>query len=98
MTPSRSPSAPKPVKAKKLLYFEPLNPCCDGGYKSQEELLRERAVVGIAYMVDEITGEEWGDDWNDAPKCCNAGSPYADKCKGLVEVEIRLGAPFPTAA
>ena len=42
-------------------------------------------------MVDEITGDEWGDDWNDAPKCANAGTPYETKCKGLVKVEIKLG-------
>jgi len=76
---------------KKLLYFEPLNPCCVGNeYKSQEQLIKEKATVGIAYLVDEITGKEWGDDWNDAPKCCNAGPPYKEKCIGLEIREIKL--------
>ena len=77
---------------KKLLYFEPVDACCEGeSHKSQEQLLKEKAIIGIAYLVDEITGKEWGDDWNDAPKCCNASSPYPERCKGLEIKEIRLG-------
>ena len=82
------------MKSKKLLYFEPVDACCENGSKSQEQLLKERAVVGIAYLVDEITGEEWGDDWNDAPKCSNAGAPYEGKCVGLEVKEIKLGEPI----
>ncbi len=76
---------------KKLLYFEPIDACCENRHKSQEQLLKENAVIGTAYLVDEITGKEWGDDWDDAPKCCNAGIPYPERCKGLEVKEIRLG-------
>jgi len=77
---------------KKLLYFEPIDACCNSDeQKSQEELLKKKAVIGIAYLVDEITGKEWGDDWDDAPKCCNAGSPYPETCKGLEIKIIKLG-------
>jgi len=79
------------VVSKVLIYFEPENACCVNGYKSHEQLLKEGAVVGIAYLVDRITGEEWGDDWNDAPACCNSGPPYPEHCVGLEVVEIRLG-------
>lgn len=80
---------------KYLLYFEPIDACCKGEDKSQETLLEKNSIVGVAYLVDEITGKEWGDDWNDAPKCGNAGAPYPENCKGLEIVEIRLGKQFP---
>ncbi len=81
---------------KKLLYFEPIDACCEPvmNGKSQEQLLKEKAVIGIAYLVDEITGKEYGDDWDDAPKCANAGIPYEENCVGLEIREIRLGDNF----
>lgn len=81
--------------SKKLLYFEPIDSCGEHtqlkGAKSHEELLKENALVGIAYLVDEITGEEWGDDWNDRPACCNASPPYKERCKGLIIKKLYLG-------
>lgn len=29
-----------------------------------------------AYFTTQALSEQWGDDWNDAPYECNAGSPY----------------------
>lgn len=80
---------------KKLLYFEYIDACREEEkYKSQEDLLKEKAIVGIAYLVDEITGKEWGDDWDDTPKCLNASPPYKENCVGLEIKEIRLGEDF----
>lgn len=77
---------------KKLLYLESIDACCtDEGYKSHETLLEQKAIVGIAYLVDEITGKEWGDDWSDAPSCANSGPPYPEYCVGLEIRELKLG-------
>lgn len=81
---------------KKLIYFEPNDPCCEGEHKSQETLLKEKAIIGWAYFADEDAPMKkiWGDDWNDAPKCCNAGRPYEETVKGYEKREIRLGDIF----
>jgi hypothetical protein len=81
------------MRKKKLIYFEPNDPCCEGEYKSQEQLLKENAIIGTAYLCDEDANisKIWGDDWNDAPKCCNSGSPYKETVKGYEERIIRLG-------
>ncbi len=39
-----------------------------------------------AYFSTERPGDVWGDDWNDAPHDCNAGTPYADRAPGLTKV------------
>lgn len=80
---------------KVLLYFEAVDGCCESGkHLSQDEMLKGEAIVGYAYLVDKITGQERGDDWNDAPKCCNAGPPNPQTCCGLLVVPVRLGQPF----
>ena len=83
---------------KKILYVEWLDACCGFDYKnhetytkSHEKMLADGDVVALVYLVDEITGNEWGDDWNDAPMCSNAGAPYSDRCKGLEILELKLG-------
>lgn len=83
---------------KVVLYVEWFDACCGYDYenastfvKSHSELLENKEVVALVYLVDEITGDEWGDDWNDAPACCNSGSPYTKRCKGLEIVELKLG-------
>lgn len=80
----------------KLIYFDYNDACCEGTYKSQKQLLAENAVIGTAYLAPDDFDEDkaWGDDWNDAPKCCNAGPPYEDKVPGLVVKEIKLGEPL----
>lgn len=77
---------------KKLIYLDYIDSCCKGeDYKSHETLLEKKAIVGIAYLVDEITGKEWGDDWDDAPSCANSGPPYPERCTGLEIRELKLG-------
>ena len=78
---------------KKVIWFESYNPCCDEKAKSQEELLKEKALVGEIWLIDEDTNlnEIWGDDWNDAPSCCNSGEPYKKGLKGLQKVKVYLG-------
>lgn len=39
-----------------------------------------------AYFADREPGEMWGDDWNDAPHECNAGTPYDHKGEKVVKV------------
>ena len=70
-----------------------LNPCCENEYKSQEELLKEKAHFITLWVVDDDCdlNKVWGDDWDDRPACCNAGSPYEDTCKGLRKIELKLG-------
>lgn len=75
---------------KKVISFEFHHNCCNGGYKSQEQLLKENALVGSIYLADDIS-KAWGDDWNDAPACCNAGSVYKDTVTGLIEIPVYLG-------
>lgn len=31
---------------------------------------------GFAYFTDQPLDKQWGDDWDDAPYSCNAGTPY----------------------
>lgn len=38
------------------------------------------------YLGDDNETEYWGDDWNDAPYDCNAGSVYDEYIKGWVDV------------
>lgn len=39
-----------------------------------------------AYFSTGRPGDVWGDDWNDAPHDCNAGTPYAERAPGLTKV------------
>lgn len=87
------------LEGKKLVYIETFNPCCDynpdqeRSYKSQDALLEDKAKVAILWFVDkdQPNSEIYGDDWDDAPSCCNSGSPYERTCKGLVKIELHLG-------
>lgn len=83
---------------KKVVYVERHNPCCGNGhpigeYKSQEQLINDKDVIATVWLVDEDDTEAWGDDWNDAPSCCNSGIPYHGK--GLTSIDIRLGDVWP---
>ena len=35
-------------------------------------------------------GKQWGDDWNDAPYECNAGTVYPEFVEGYVEIAFSL--------
>jgi hypothetical protein len=39
-----------------------------------------------AYFADAEPTEMWGDDWNDAPHDCNAGTPYVREGQQVVRV------------
>lgn len=47
----------------------------------------------FAYFCDKLPHKVWGDDWNDAPHDCNAGTPYDDYYKvafdGPFEVQYK---------
>lgn len=77
------------MKKKYIIYFEPYE-----HEFSHEQALKSNLPIGKIYLVDEITGKETGDDWDDAPADCNAGSPYPETCKGLVVKELKLGDIF----
>lgn len=52
-----------------------------------------------AYFTTQDLEKQWGDDWNDAPYDCNAGSPYAPYGKDehweitRVAFDVNLDAP-----
>jgi hypothetical protein len=78
---------------KKVIYVE-----ITGNYeahKSQEQLLKEHAPMVNVWLADEFD-KAWGDDWNDAPQCCNSGPPYEDTVKGLQKITITLGESLPS--
>lgn len=56
-----------------------------------ETLLAEKAHVVTVYLAEDYLSDEeiWGDDWNDAPACCNAGPPYLKE--GIYKKEVYLG-------
>lgn len=77
------------------VYVVEHNPCCPDDktlpYKSHDILIKENAHISTIYYVqfqdlDKITG----DDWDDAPSCCNSETPYRDRCD-LFKQEIYLG-------
>ncbi len=45
---------------------------------------------GLAYFTTQSLQDQWGDDWNDAPYDCNAGTPYTydDRRKDKEPYEI----------
>ena len=65
------------------------------------EVVRDRQLpIGSIYLVEDgvDAGELWGDDWNDAPECCNANPPYkairvdfsyGDRLEDLLEKAVR---------
>ena len=82
--------------SKVVIYIETYNPCCYGNnkYKSHEILLREKTKIATIYLIDEKDLDKvWGDDWNDAPACCNSGTPYNKNCK-IIKKDIFLGESF----
>ncbi len=81
---------------KVVVYWETNNPCCyESGdkYKSHEVLLKEKPKIITLWLVDEDKLKDcWGDDWNDAPACCNSGTPYTGgKYPEITKMEIKLG-------
>jgi hypothetical protein len=43
-------------------------------------------VARFAYFTSKPLDKQWGDDWDDAPYNCNAGSPYSDSPDQIVKV------------
>lgn len=67
-----------------------------GEEHTQEDLLRDNALVAEVWLADYDADDITGDDWNDAPAFCNAGPPYKEKLRNLEIVKVRLGKPLHT--
>ncbi len=52
---------------------------------------RKGNVVRLFLGDDSIT-EWWGDDWNDAPYDCNAGTVYEEYVSGAIDVAVPFDA------
>ena len=78
------------MENKKIIWMESYQ---EEDGRSYEEILKDKIKIATLWLVDEDQdlSEIWGDDWNDAPHHCNAGSPYEDKCKGLIKRDLFLG-------
>ena len=63
---------------------------------SHEDQLTRHDLIATIWLADTAEGV-WGDDWNDSPAFCNAGTPYENTCLNLRRVELRLGEPLPVA-
>lgn len=77
--------------------MESYNPCCinDNKYKSHEILLKEKSKIATIYLIDKKDLDKvWGDDWNDAPSCCNSGTPYSGHGVKVIKKDIFLGESF----
>lgn len=49
------------------------------GPLSHEQLIKNGEMAVTLWVApDDYEGPLWGDDWDDAPSCCNAGTPYSD--------------------
>jgi len=87
---------------KRIVYVEWLDTCCRWAdqtptvYYSHDDLLSTKAIVARLHVADE-DAEPWGDDWNDAPACANAGPPYRE-AKNYQVIDLRLGDPWPALA
>lgn len=81
------------LKGKKVVYVSEIHEHDD---LSHENRLRLNAQEVELWLVDSKQKNSvlWGDDWNDAPDDCNSGTPYKDKCKGLVRIVVQLGKPL----
>lgn len=92
------------LKGKSLVYMQEFNSCCyqenDNGLAekkclSHEQLLDTKPIATILWFVDSDKIKNcWGDDWDDAPSCCNSGSPYThrDDYPKITKIEMRYGA------
>lgn len=83
------------------IYVEYFNPCCSNvngntNYRSHEEIIKLKLPIAKIFYIDKKNLDKvWGDDWNDAPSCCNSGLPYTDKNYKIYEQTICLGEPVP---
>jgi len=60
---------------------------------SHETLLLSNEKIGTIYLAKNPQ-LCWGDDWNDAPACCNSGEPYPERGKPIYKIDIILGKPL----
>jgi hypothetical protein len=49
-----------------------------------------------AYFTTQELSQQWGDDWDDSPYYCNAGSPYGSDSDEWEIVKIAFDGPFET--
>ena len=84
---------PQELVGKRLVFAIQHNPCCEGKYESQEELIKRKAKIATLYFVDEEDMDKvWGDDWDDEPACCNADSPSGNSVNNpIIKVDLFYG-------
>ena len=85
---------------KKVVYVSEFNSCCEANkghtnYYSQDQLIKNKAVSARIYLVDESEFDKArGDDWDDAPSCCNSEPPSERDLKTLSFIDVKLGDPL----
>ena len=83
----------KEMKNKVVIYVDVYNPCCESKeHHSQEELLKRKSKMATIYLIYKNKIDEvWGDDWDDAPSCCNSEPPSDIEKLGIEKIVINLG-------
>lgn len=86
----------KKLKNKVIVYMVEHNACCENKNfpetLSQDQMIKLNSKIATLYLVDKSKLDKMtGDDWDDAPSCCNSGSPYDEEKLGIEKIQVVLG-------